>query len=354
MSVEINPEMPGLDEASRRLDAMMAEESAAAQPKPTPTAGTSAESEQRAAQGKDQNAPTPEPLSTDTRATAEPNAAADKSTEAKPATEAPKTEPEKSRYAKSQERLQKTWESVNAEKTRLEAEKAKLETERQEMARSRAEFEALRKQTEQPAYQPADYAAASQQKKALADHQRAEAERLETAGKFDEAEKLRKMALKNDALSEDLAEHAENLRKNPPPGLTERAKQLEQQKQTWTLEAAKAFPELAKEGSQFQQTVAYHLQELGKSDPALLAHPSVIYHVSRLTAAEQKVQQLTADVARVPELEKELGELKAKVKEYEALTTPAGSTAIHKINGPSAGDEEADLERMAREMVTLR
>jgi hypothetical protein len=354
MSVEIDPNMPGLDEASRRLDEMMAEESAAVGTTAADNqTNGSATDEQRAAQGTTNNAPKQTDSSpSDTLATADKPVATDKSQdkqETKPATETKETkaEAERSRYAKSQDRLAKTWDSVNAEKARIESERVKIEAERADFAKKQAEFEAIRKQAEQPQYTPDDYKNAAQQKRALADHQRAEADRLENAGKFDDAEKLRKTALKNDALSEDLAEHAENLRRNPPQGFQQKAAQYEQQKQAWTVEAAKAFPDLAKDGSPFQKTVANHLQALAKQDPSLLANPSVIYHVARLTAAE-------AAAARVPVMEKELEQLKAKVKEYETLTAPGSSPIVPRLGQTSQNDEEADLERMAREMVTLR
>lgn len=338
MSVEIDPNMPGLDVLSARLNVMEAEESAASGQPVQGTAENSATNELRAAQDEVKNAQTRQAESTDTPAAAEKPAAneSDKSQE-KPEAEKPadptKAEAEKSRYAKSQERLNKTWESVNAEKAAVTAEKARIETERAELARQKAEFDMIRKQAEQPQHPPEAYTEAATNKKQLADHQRAEATRLEDAGKFGEAEALRKQATKNEAIAEDLAEHAEKLRKNPPPAFTERAAQFEQSRKTWTLEAVKAFPELAKDGSPFQQQVAAHLNALAKSDPQLMANPSVIYHVSRLTAAELKAQQFQADAARVPELMKQNESLTAKVKELEALTTPGTSGTAPNLSG---------------------
>lgn len=316
---------------------------------------------QAAAKPEAQNSDSTSP---DTRATAEQKpVAAEKAAEqpkpdaAKPAEQpkpdASKAEPDKSRYAKSQERLTKTWEQVNADKAAVAAEKTKLEAERAEFSRQRAEFETIRQQAQQPQFKPEDYLSASQQKKALADHQRAEAKRLEDAGKFAEAENLNKLAAKNDALSEDLAEHAENLRRNPPKGFVERAQQYEKAKQAWTIEAAKAFPDLAKDGSEFQKTVAGHLNALAKNDPQLLAHPSVIYHVARLTAAEAKAKALEADAARVPVLVKETESLRAKIKELEALTTPAGSGGVAKLGGQSAEDDANSLRQAAAEQGPL-
>lgn len=357
MSVEIDPNMPGMDAASALLDEMIAAEAATSAPKQGDTeAEASATEEQRTAQGIDENAKAPDSLQTDTPAAAEKPAVSESDKSQKPVakTEPAKAETEKSRYAKSQERLNKTWESVNAEKATVTADKARIESERAELARQKAEFEAIRKQAEQPQHQPDDYAQAATSKKQLADHQRAEAQRMEDAGRFSDAEALRKQANKNEAIAEDLAEHAEKLRKNPPASFTQKAQEFEQARKAWTLEAAKAFPELAKDNSPFQLAVASHLQALAKSDPQLMAQPSAIYHVAKLAATELKAQQFQADAARVPVLVKELGELKAKVKDLESMTTPGSSTTIPRIGSTTTDDGEAELERMAREMVTLR
>ena len=357
-------DMPGIDAAMERF-ATLEESGATTTTTPAKNSDTreTTPDAQAAAKPEAQNSDSPSP---DTRATAEqkPVAAEQDKANSKPTGETKvdhpidpkvetKAEADKSRYAKSQERLTKTWESVNAEKATVTAEKTKLETERAEFARKRAEFETIRQQATQPQFKPEDYLSASQQKKALADHQRAEAKRLEDAGNFAEAEKLNKAAAKNDALSEDLAEHAENVRKNPPKGFVERAQQYEGAKRAWTIEAAKAFPDLAKDGSEFQKTVAGHLNALAKNDPQLLAHPSVIYHVARLTAAEAKAQQLTAEAARVPVLVKEAESLRAKIKELEALTTPAGSGGVARIGAQNAEDDANSLRQAAAEQGSI-
>jgi len=359
MSVEIDPNMPGLAEASQRLDELMAEESAATVvPPEAAKPEASATPEPRAAHGEIENAQTPNLETSDTPAEAEPAAAPESDKSAEPETQQPvaqpKAETDKSRYAKSQERLTRTWEAVNAEKTSLTAEKAKLETERAELARQRAEWDTIRQQAEQPQHPPEAYEQAAASKRQLADHQMAQAARLEDNGKFDEAEALRKQSAKNEAIAEDLAEHADKLRRNPPATFREHAAQFEQSRKAWTLEAAKAYPELAKDGSALQTGVARELSVLAKADPKLGAQPAMIYHVTKLVAAELRAQQWQTEAARVPELVKELGGLKAKVKELEALTTPGSSTTAPRYGAASADDDEAGLERMARELVTLR
>jgi hypothetical protein len=401
MSVEIDPNMPGLNEASQQLDALIAADAAQSQGadgRPQGPAGQSATPEQRAAQGNVTDAQSPVSQQNDTPATAEgasalpPDAKHNDSTEGTKTGEIPLTQPSpkgrgqpakdagaqaadkpaagqgaegaeaglegKSRYAKARERLEKTWTSVNARKAELDSQAAALDQQRAEVVRQRAELDAIKRQAEQPQHAPEDILRASQQKRRDADALRMQAKRAEDAGNLQEQARLTKLADRAEMTADDLAQWAEQVRRNPPAGFAERAAQFEQQRKSWTLEAAKAFPDLVQQNSPFQQTVAGHLNALARQDPALLAHPSVIYHVCRLTAAEaaarQHQAQSQAAAARVSSLEKELGELKAKVKEYETLTAPGGSTTVAKLGGPSAGDEEAELERMAREMVMLR
>jgi DNA repair exonuclease SbcCD ATPase subunit len=362
MSVEINPNMPGMEEASRQLDALIAEESASATKPEAGTDGQSATVEQRAAPGCDENAQSLTETPTDTPAAAETPAApaeqgksqdqeATKGTEGAQDAKAAK---EQSRYAKSQERLTRTWEAVNAEKATLASEKSRLETERAELARKQAEFQAIRKQAEAPAARPEDYLQASQNKRQLADHQRAEAARKEDAGEFAAAETLRKQAARADAIAEELADHAETLRRNPPKGFAEHAAAFEQQRKAWTIEAAKAHPDLSKDNSPLQQRVAGILNDLSRTDPELSAQPSVIYHATTLAALQLEQQALKTEAARVPALMKQVGELTAKVKELESMTTPGSSASVSRLGSSSPRDEEADLERMARDMVTLR
>jgi len=349
-----------MEEALSQLEAMEKSSAPAEVNAPTAPEQRDAEPAPRATEPVKTEAQNFDSKAADTRATTEAKTVAPEQnksqTEAKPP-EAPKVETkaeaEKSRYAKSQERLTKTWETVNADKAAIAADKAKLETERAEFARKQAEFQAIQQSAAQPQFKPEDYQTAAQQKRQLADHQRAQARRLEEAGQFAEAEKLVKLAAKNDALSEDLTEHAETLKKNPPAGFAQKEQQYQQAKQAWTVEAAKAFPELVQEGSSFQKTVAGHLNALAKSDPQLLANPSVIYHVARLTAAEAKAQSLQADAARVPVLVKEAEELRAKIKELEALTTPAGAGSAARL-GNDAGDSLDTLRQEAEAIGSIR
>jgi hypothetical protein len=256
---------------------------------------------------------------------------------------------DKSRYAKAQERLEKTWESVNKRKTELDSQAQALEQQRLTLERDKAQFEAVRRQAEQPQATPEQALQAAQMRRRDADALRMQARRAAEGGRTEEAQRLNKQADKADGLADDLAEYAEQLRRNPPVSMQQRQQQFEQARKQWTVEACNAFPELEKNGSRLQQVVAQHLNALAKQDPQLLVHPSLIYHVARLADAQIKVSDLQAAAARVPVLEEEAERLRARIKELEAETTPAGNGGVNKL-GESAQDDYASLRQSAAEI----
>jgi hypothetical protein len=255
----------------------------------------------------------------------------------------------KSRYAKAQERLEKTWEAVNKRKGDLDAQAQQIEQQRQALERDKAQLEVVRRQAEQPQATPEQAVQAAQARRRDADALRMQAKRADDAGRFEEAQRLNKQADKAESLADDLAEYAEQLRKNPPVSMQQRQQQFEQARKQWTIEACNAFPDLGKNGSRLQQVVAQHLNALGKQDPQLLVHPSLIYHVARLADAQIKVADLEAVAARVPGLEKEAESLRARIKELEADTTPAANGSVNRLGEP-AQDDYASLRQSAVEI----
>jgi hypothetical protein len=319
--------------------------------KPTPRAGRPSLTEgPKAATG-----------SKDTKASSQPTGETkvDHPTDAKPDANQPADDPNKShdsnksRYAKSQERLTRTWESVNAEKASVAGEKARLEADRAELTRQRAEFDQIRQQAAQPQYSADDYVKAAHQKRQGAEATRTQARRAEESGKFEESARLNKLADKLEGQAEDMAEYAENLRKNPPATFQQRALQQEDARRFFTLEAAKAWPDLAKDGSEFQRAVAAELQGVARNDPQLAAHPSAIYHASRMVHLTLRARALETEAARVPGLVKEAESLRAKIKELEALTTPAGGGSVARVGADAPADDYATLRQAAEQSGTL-
>lgn len=267
-----------------------------------------------------------------------------------------------SRYQKGRERLERTWDAVNKRKAELETREQQLTAREQAIQQRQADLE---RQASQGQYTPEQYEQAAGAKaaraKALhdqADGIEAKAQSLEDAGKYGEAatakaeaKAVRKRANQEEGNAEDLKAHAAEVRKNPPPNAAQQAAQVEQQRKAWTGKAATDFPDLAKAGSELQKGVVEALNDLWKNDRALASHPGIIYHATRLVAAEQAA-------ARVSGMAKELTALRARVKELEELTTPGGEDNPRPGgagNAPKTDEEErAELGELAQGLGSLR
>ncbi len=193
--------LPGIEEANAELDRLIAEDAKGT----TGTQGT--EGDQASAEkGEAQRAAPvtdgaqtsdPQKLEADRlKAEAETKSKAEAETKSKAEAEAKAkgdagkgagAPGEKSRFAKAQERLGKTWEEVNAEKAALKAERDALKAERDRIEADRAEFDGKRQEAEAE-FSPDQYEAA--------------ARKFDNEGKFDLAELAR--------------EKAATLRQNPP------------------------------------------------------------------------------------------------------------------------------------------
>jgi hypothetical protein len=239
-------------------------------------------------------------------------------------------QPGKTEFSKDQQRRDTSWKALNTEKERFRQEQETLRQEREQWQRQR-EQEAVK--TAKSRYTPEQYEQAAgqmaEQSKTLdlqAKGLDAEAAKLEDEGKFKEAEKaraqaqeLREKSIYQKQSAENAKAQAEHYRKNPDPTLQKVQERNQKALQHFTLEAAKRWPDFAKEGGEVQQKVAAELQAAQKLGLDANENPALMYHAVRLVAAE-------SSAARVPGLEKELGELKAKVKELQALTAPGGGT----------------------------
>ena len=72
------------------------------------------------------------------------------STPVAPAQAGPPSSQQKTRYAKAQERLEKTWEAVNKRKSDLDTQAQQLGQQRLAVERDKTQIEAVRRQAEQP------------------------------------------------------------------------------------------------------------------------------------------------------------------------------------------------------------
>jgi hypothetical protein len=343
-------------DAMARLEA--AEASEPALPKETFEQTESGELQQSATIQGDTGGKQPDSSPTDTPATAEikPDAAPKENE-----TETKQPDPnakKQSDFAKNAERLDKTWKSVNERKATLDATEAKLKAQEAALAQreQKLQLEAAKAKGKTSPEEYEQYATTkTQQAEQLAlqaDGLEKRAEQLEDAGKYGEAELAKKQAqdLREQASGEKysakkLKELADHARKNPDPTLEQHKAQLDAHKKHYLNEAAKVWPDVAKQGSAFQKDMATVLQNLAQQGIDANESPAAFYFVADYVAK-------AADAARVPGMEKELGALKAKVKELETLTAPGGgvgaSQRVEQGNSnPTDAEEEAALRQHA-------
>lgn len=372
MSVLLDVNTPGLEDASARLAELEASDSAAAAAAPeqeqrepaAPPAAAAPKDETQNPASKQTDTPAATDKAPGDKPAAETEAGKKSDEPPKPGEAKPGEGDTKSKFAKSQERLEKTWENVKKRKGEIEAKEQQL-TQREQQLREREESFKRQAEESQAQHKPEEVENAAKAKydRAKALNERAEgleakAKKLEDDGKYTEAadamrdaKALRKQANKEEGNADDLKAYAEQLRKNPPPSMVEREAKTEAQRKEWTMKAAQDFPELGKKDSELQKSVAAHLNALWQQDRALASHPQIIYHVTRLAAAETAA-------ARVPGLEKQLGEYKAKVQELEKLTAPAAPGSAQRpgeVKTTKTDEEErAELGELAAAVGDIR
>lgn len=304
--------------------------------------------------------PQPESLTDDTRAAAEQKTA--EATENKTETQTEvKTEAKadkKSEFARSGERLDKTWKAVNEAKAAQAATEATLKAREQAIAQ-REEQVNLQAAKAKQKFTPDQYDTAAANKLASVETLELQARGLdakskehEDAGEYGKSEMAKQQAqdLLEQAAGEkysakQLKEMGEQLRKNPEPTLQQHQAKMEQHRRHYLLEAAKVWPDVAKDGSEFQKSMAGHLQAAAQQGLDANENPILFYHVARLTAAE-------TTAARVPKLEKDLGAAQARVKELEKLTAPGGGSGatqriVEKKTSLNDDEEAAELRAFA-------
>lgn len=359
-------ELPDIDQALAKLDAA----EASFQDGPTEAFVQTESRANRDQSGSSEAAPGAKPPAqhpTDTRATAgappKPDAKpiseippkpGDKPAEAKPG-EKP---PEGSAFKRDRERLDKNWKSVNERKQQLDTQEQQLKAREQQIVTREQQFK-LQQARAQQRFTPEQYEQASQTKLQnaeqfglQADGLERRADKLEEAGNFAGAEQarvqakqLREQAVVEAATGRQLKDYAGHLRANPDPTIQQHQQQLAKQMEHYTIEAAKRWPEMGQSGSEFQKSMAANLNAAAKYGLDANEHPAVMFFAAQLTAFERAA-------ARVPDMEKELGELRAKVKDYEKLTAPGGgSEATARPQAGKPASQEDDGEALRQEAM---
>jgi hypothetical protein len=288
-------------------------------------------------------------LPTDTPATAEEKLKAAEA--AKVDTQKPEAKVEdknKSKFAADAERRDKSWKTINERKTALDAQETAFKQRESQIAQREQKLEQERAKSSTK-YTPEQYETAAEKMSGLAESYLMQskgfdkqAEEFEEAGDYAKAEQAKAKALelkeasivqKTDA--KRAKEAAEYLRKNPDPTVAQVQEKNQKALQHFTMEAAKKWPDLVKDGSEFQKQMASSESVLEKSGLSVSENPVLRYFVAEFVAEKSAA-------ARVPDLERKLGEAEAKVKELELLTSPGGGkgSVQTQSEGRALTDEE--------------
>lgn len=237
------------------------------------------------------------------------------------------TEKEPSKYEKAAQRQSKSWEQLNKEKEDVRALRQQVEAEKAKIAEDRAAIEAERAKVSAPKYKPDDYDNA-------ADKKELESHRLEGEGKYEEAERAKWKA-------QELREHAKYLRENPPPTNEQLQAKSEATKREWYSKAAIDYPATARQGTPEAEALKGMIAQI----PAILEQPEQMYYACRLVTAETAA-------ARVPKLEGELGQLRAKIKELEETTTVPADGATSAASRGNVPFEQLSTEAQLQSLET--
>ena len=261
-----------------------------------------------------------------------------------------------SAFAKDRERLNKTWQQVNEEKARVAQEKSAIQAERVRLQQEQQKFEQRRAGANRQKLTPELYdQSAAAAKKFVADAilqldgLRFRKAKMEEAGQYTEAAKvdgqievLQKQAHVQEYQAAQFEEIAKNMRANPDVSGEALEKRNKEHLAHYTVEAAKKWPELAQAGSEFQKATAKAINILRQNGLDENDSPVLRYfaaeHVAASTAA-----------ARVPGMEKELAQLRARIKELELTNSPGGgqtaATNFRPTGKPASLESEGELLR---------
>jgi hypothetical protein len=337
--VAINHSMSGIIAAddptvSQAMEALAGweSESTATQPSPEPapeasanepTAPATDDVTDQAAKSKDEGPAATEdpkaPKSQDTTTKKDAKSAPEKSAEAK-------TDVEPSKYEKARQRQEKSWADLNAEKATVRTLADTVKQRAAELDRREHALAAKEAKLSQPRHKPEDY-------ESLAARNEAEAKKLDDAGDYTKAEKLRWKA-------EEAREYAQQLRANPPkpdPTEAQQAEAFKQSQKEWWTKSALDYPDVAKEGTPQRAALIALLQ----NEPDIVNDPKGMYYASRLVQAE-------TSAAAVPKLTKDLEAASAKIKELEQLLAVDGDGSANSgNNGPKTFEQMSNAEQLA-------
>ena len=242
------------------------------------------------------------------------------------------------------------WDAIKQAEQALNAKQAELQKAYDAQA-SKLKTEAEQFRAEQEASRPTaeKYIEFSNNLQAQVASKEEEANRAEENGDFDRAEILKQEAIVLKADVKRANEAAEHLKKNPPLSLQKQQERFVEHQKSWIDKAAIDFPEFAKKDSAVQKEAAEYYRQITDSEPTAAKLPGFIYF-----CAERATMKAAAD--RVPAMDKELNQLRSKVKDLESLTNPTpsgGSSRALRGNKSTSEMSQEELYQSLREDASL-
>lgn len=226
-----------------------------------------------------------------------------------------------SKYQKAQAREAKAWQKIAADKEAVAKERAEIQAERQKIQEER------------------EKAKVSEPAKPTPEQYEAFAKKAEADGEYGQAKLARQMA--QERAQELAAEKAKA--SQTAPFYNESAFKA---KQTQAFQAAvKEFPAIQDPNS----SLAASVKAMATNEPAvaelLQSNPYGLYFVT-------KFAQSQASAALVPDLQKQVADLSAKIRTMETKTTPMKGASV---NAPLSETrfEDLDLKQMEEQMDSI-
>lgn len=258
-----------------------------------------------------------------------------------------------SQYAKDFNRRVVSWKELNAEKDAFKTKLAQEDTKfKAAVEKFNSDVAAFRSQQESTRPTPEKYESFAQKCQSDATVKEAEAIKAENEGDNDKAAKLRAEAVVLRADAGRATQAADFARKNPPLTVKQEQEKFQANQKQWIDKAAIDFPEFAKKDSNVQKEAAAYFRQMVAEHPQAAKLPGFIYF-----CAERAALKTVSD--RVPTLEKELVELRAKVKEQDGLLSPSpkGNGGTQRSPAPKKFEQmssEEQFEALKQEAAGIR
>lgn len=242
------------------------------------------------------------------------------------------------------------WEKIKAAETELEGKtKSQSEALNKAIAKFNADVAAWKSEQGKAKGTPEQYDKFADKRANDVEVLKARIIQADNDGNIDESKKLYKELAIAERDAEQARKYAETLRKNPPPDDKQVQEQFRKDQQSWVDKAAIDYPDFNKKDSELRKNAVTYFQEMVKQHPAIARLPGFVYFAVEHTA-------LKAAADRVPAMEKELDELRTKVKELEVLTNPTApgspvtQAAPKKFEDMSSDEQWESLQRQAAEI----